>query len=188
MNNNVSSPILQAIYRGEPEAARRLAVDGGALDVFEAAALGDIAALRGLLELNPTLAREIGADGFAPLHLAAFFGMSECVVALIDAGADPALPSANAMLVTPLHSAVSRHNVDNVRALLEAGAPVDARQQGGLTALHAAAHNGDWAIVDMLLVHGADRSIADAGGKTAAQHAREGGHAAIVKVLETNNS
>jgi ankyrin repeat protein len=184
MPSDLTSPILQALYRGDDAEARRLAAAGMPCDVFEAAALADAAALRALLRQTPALARETGADGFTPLHLAAFFGTPECVVALLAAGADPAVAAGNAMLVTPLHSAVSRRKTENVRALLQAGVPVDARQQGELTALHAAAHNGDRLIVEMLLSRGADRTIADAAGKTAAQHARDGGHDAIATVLE----
>ena len=183
MGNRPASPILTALYRGDDGEAHRLAAAAGRLVIFEASALGDAAAARGLLEQTPELAREAGSDGFTALHLAAFFGTPECVGALLAAGADPALPARNPMLVTPLHSAVSRRKAENVRALLDAGAPVDALQQGGLTALHAAAHNGDRSVVEMLLLRGADQNIADANGKTAEQHARDGGHTAIAALL-----
>ena len=145
--------------------------------------MGDAHAVRELLQRTPSLAREVGADGFTALHLAAFFGTPECVSVLLAAGADPAMPARNPMLVMPLHSAVSRGKAENVRALLDAGAPVDARQQGGLTTLHAAAHNGNRSVVKMLLQRGADRAIVDAAGKTAEQHARDGGHEAIAALI-----
>jgi uncharacterized protein len=185
MPDRTKSQILEALYRGDDAEAHRLAAAVGPLDVFEAAALGDADVLRALFQQDPMRAREAGEDGFTPLHLAAFFGTPECVVVLLAAGADPAIAARNAMLVTPLHSAVSRRKAENVRALLGAGVPVDARQQGGLTALHAAAHNGDQSIVDMLLAHGADRTIVDANGKSAAQHARDGSHIAIVALLDS---
>ena len=183
MTNGSPSRILPALYGGNVDEARRLAGAAPQLDIFEAAGLGNAGAVRELLQRTPSLARAVGADGFTALHLAAFFGTPECVSALLAAGADPAMPARNPMLVMPLHSAVSRRKAENVRVLLDAGAPVDARQQGGLTALHAAAHNGDRRVVTMLLRRGADRAIIDAAGKTAEQHARDGGHEALAALI-----
>src|SRR5450755_4582531 len=134
MNNALPSPILLALYGGDVDEARRLAAAAAVLNVFEAAGLGDADALRELLRQTPSLAGLVGADGFTALHLAAFFGTPECVSALLAAGADPAMPARIPLPVRPRHSAVSGGKAENVRALLAAGAPVDARQQGGLTA------------------------------------------------------
>ena len=188
MIEHPASEILALLYRGDDIAARRAAASGDALTVYEAAALGDARALRLLLARSPAAARQVNADGFTALHLAAYFGTAPCVAALLEAGADPAVAARNAMLVLPLHCAVSRRMTENVRVLLDAGAPVDAVQQGGLTALHAAAHNGELAIVELLLARGADRSIADAAGKSAAQHARDGGHAKVADLLESGRA
>ena len=53
-----------------------------------------------------------------------------------------------------------------MRALLEAGANPNVRQQGGFTPLHTAAHNDDATLARLLLDHGADPDIAADDGKT----------------------
>ena len=80
------SEILQALYRGDAAAARELA-RGAELDVFEAAALGETARVRELLEDDPGLANAFGADGFHPLGLACFFGHVGSARELLEHGA-----------------------------------------------------------------------------------------------------
>jgi ankyrin repeat protein len=50
--------------------------------------------------------------------------------------------------------AAAHGNKDTVRALLDAGAEVNAKDFTGWTALHAAAFKGDPEIVQLLLEHG----------------------------------
>jgi uncharacterized protein len=73
--------------------------------------------------------------------------------------------------------------VEAARHLLEHGAPVNARQQGGWVPLHAAAQNGDRAMVELLLRHGADVTLANDEGKTAAMIARDKGHTDVAGLL-----
>jgi len=65
----------------------RLAADGIALDIFEAAATGNEAQLAALLDAQPELAQSFSGDGWTPLHLAAAFGTPAAVSALLAAGA-----------------------------------------------------------------------------------------------------
>jgi len=162
----MASDILACIYRGDLAQAQQLAV-GRALDVFEAAALGDADRLTALLAGDHELARARAPDGFSALGLAAFFRQPACARILLDAGAAVDEPAANAMRVTPLHSAVAAGQLEIARWLLERGASVDARQQGGYTPLHAAAHNGQLPLVELLLAHGADRTLRTDGGQSA---------------------
>jgi len=166
------SPILALVYRGDRDAALALAA-GRTLDLFEAAALGDAERVRAILDADATAARTRAPDGFSALGLAAFFGQAACARLLIDAGAPVDEPAANAMRVTPLHSAAAAGHVEIARWLLERGASVDARQQGGYTALHAAAQNGDLPLVELLLAHGADRALRSDDGKSAADFASD---------------
>src|SRR4051794_13235524 len=162
------------MYINDRAAAEQLA-DGQSLDIAEAAALGRVDRLAELLDGEPSAVSERTSDGFTPLHLAAFFGGAPAVSLLIDRGADVSAVADNAMQVQPLHSAAAAHDVDAVRRLLEAGAPVDAHQMGGWTPLQEAASNGDVAMVDVLLAAGADLSASNDSGKTAADIADEGG-------------
>ena len=164
------SPLLALVYRGDRDGALALAA-GRTLDLFEAAALGDAARVRAILDADAAAARAHAPDGFSALGLAAFFGQPACARLLIDAGAPVDEPAANAMRVTPLHSAAAAGQVEIARWLLERGAAVDARQRGGYTALHAAAQNGDLPLVELLLAHGAARALRTADGKSAADFA-----------------
>ena len=94
----------------------------------------------------------------------------------------------NATKVMPLHSAASSRNLAAARVLLERGAPVNARQQGGWVPIHAAAQNGDADMIDLLLAHGADSEIANDEGKTPAMVAKDKGHSQIATQLETRRT
>ena len=67
--------------------------------------------------------------------------------------------------------------------LLQAGATVDAVNNGGRTALHYAADNGKIQVVEALLNAGADKAVKGNDGMTALDEAQEEGHPAIVKLL-----
>src|SRR3954470_3110830 len=117
------SALLLAIYHRRPQARDALLAAGAEVGVLEAAALGDVALLEGA-DLSVR-----GADGFTPLHLAAFFGGAEAVKAILAAGADPDADAENIFKVRPIHSASAVGDHASVRALLEAGANPNVRQQ-----------------------------------------------------------
>lgn len=180
-----TSVVLLALYHREEPIARLLAGRKGALSVFEAAALGEVAALRACLERDPAAANAVAPDGFFPLGLAAFFRRPDAVEVLLAAGADVSAVARNPMQVTALHSAVADGGDARIaRALVAAGADVNARQRHGWTPLHGAADSGDAGLVELLLARGADPDAKHDGGKTALDVAREKGHAAVVAVLE----
>lgn len=163
-NPAMPSSLLLALYRGDREGARQLAL-GGTLDVFEAAALGDASRLEALVREQPGLVTAWSEDGFTALHLACFFGHAECVRYLIAAGAALEAEARNAMRVRPLHSAVAGSCAECTRALLAAGADPNVRQAGGYTPLHAAAQNGAAEIEALLRQHGADIALRDDRGR-----------------------
>lgn len=173
------SAILLACYRWQPAIVELLRAAGPTLDAAEATALGDAAALVRLLAADPAAATARTADGFTPLHYAAFFGGPEVARILLDAGADPGLRSENGFAVMPLHSAVAAGRTEVALQLIAAGADPDPIQRHGWTPLHGAADNGLAAVVDALLAAGADpgRTLDD--GRSAAQLADEKGHATI---------
>ena len=176
--------MLAALYRGDGEEAERLASDGRVLDVFEAAALGRAERVGDLLDGDPGLAHAWSADGFTALHLAAFFADEpDAALLLLQHGSDAGTRSRNGMAVSPLNSAAARGRRSLVGALLDAGAPVDAAQQGGYTALHSAAANGDAELVDLLLARGADPAYSSESGETPADLASERGHPALAERL-----
>ena len=165
------SATLWAMYVGAPELAGAIAAAAGELDLFEAAALGDVGRLAALLAADPGAVAGRTGDGFTALHLAAFFGRAEAAQALLAAGAVVDAASDNHMRVTALHSATAGGHVRVVAALLSAGANPRARQNGGFTPLHAAAMNGDRESVNLLLAAGADPAEAADNGCTPAETA-----------------
>jgi len=178
------SAVLQARYHGRADMVEALLAAAPPLDVFEASAVGKGERVRELLAESPDRARAWSADGFTALHLAAFFAQPEIAEMLLARGADADVPARNPMAVRPLHSAVAARQRDIAALLLDRGAQVDARQQGGYTPLHAAAHNGDLTMLDLLLARGADATLRTEDGRDAADLAREKGHEAVLGRLE----
>jgi ankyrin repeat protein len=177
------SALMHAVYRGRSDAVELLRASPIALDVFEAAALGDMPRLAALLQQDPSLANAWGADGFTPLHLAAYFAQPAAALFLLQQGANPAAVAQNPTGVMPLHSAASARNVATVRDLLAHGAPVNPRQQQGWTPLHSAAQNGHEELVALLLHHGADPALKNDDGVTPSDVAAKSGHPALAQRL-----
>jgi ankyrin repeat protein len=156
------SKLLEALYQGQNERVAELLADEPELDVFEAAALGNVPRLRVLLEENPALANAFGEDGFHPLGLACFFGHVDAARLMVEHGADPNLLSRNEHIQTAaLHAACAAQGVEEdtryelVRLALEHGADPNLAQGGGFRPIDAARQNGDLRVEELLLEHGA---------------------------------
>jgi ankyrin repeat protein len=183
------SPVLASAYAGHPKMAARLAAiaakapDG--LDIFGAAATGNVVVVRALLSSDRASVDDRGPDGYTALHLAAYFGQLEVARLLLGRGADPNAVALNESRVTPLHSAVAAQHRDTASLLMALGASPNAVQHGGWTPLHSAARNGDEAIADMLLLRGADPTRMSDDGKTPIDLAVENGYAALAGILRS---
>jgi uncharacterized protein len=180
------SAILLAMYHHKPDVVACLRARMESLDIFEAAALGEVDRVASLLGRDPALANAVADDGFGPLGLASFFGHEQAVQVLLEHGARVDTASSNGMHVMPLHSAAAARSVPIARLLLEHGAPVNARQGrggSGFTPLMEAAFNGQVDMVQILLDHGADARLRDEEGRTAADHARARGHVTLIERL-----
>jgi uncharacterized protein len=186
------TPVLVAAYTRHTSMAGRIAASVAAtpygLDIFDAAATGNVEAVRALLASDRAAVDDHGPDGYTALHLAAFFGHLEVARLLLGRGADPNAVALNESRATPLQSAVVARHRDTAGLLLALGASPNSVQRGGWTSLHAAARNGDEAIVDMLLLRGADTTRKSDDGKTPADLADEGGSAALAKLLRGSSS
>lgn len=178
-----ASPLLTAIYHGHADALALIERRMSAKTVFEAAASGDIAILRALIEGDPSFLNATGADGFQPLGLSCFFGHPACVRYLLDQGADVNQVSQNSFGVRPIHAAVAFGDPEVVLWLLEAGADPNARQQGGYTPLHEAAQTNRVEILRALIQAGADKQAKANDGKTPLELAIEKGCASAAGCL-----
>jgi uncharacterized protein len=155
------SDVLQAIYRGDREAAERLAAEKE-LDVFEASALGRTDRVRELLDGDPALVNAYGADGFHPVGLASFFGHVDTARFLYERGADANQVARNEHIQTAaIHAAAAAEGKDEatryelVELALDHGADPNLEQGGGFRAIDAARQNGDSAVERLLLERGA---------------------------------
>jgi uncharacterized protein len=181
------SLLMQALYRAHRDLAQAIADKKHELDIFEAASLGRLDRLKELFAHTSAI-NSYSKDGFTALHFACYFGQPHAVRLLLENGAKADAVASNPTQVMPLHSAASARNLEAARLLLEHGAPINARQQGGWVPIHAAAQNGDRDMVALFLTHQADVQIANDERKTAAMVAREKGHSQIAAVLEEQNA
>jgi ankyrin repeat protein len=180
------SALMLALYHGFRELAHALQREPGDLDLFEAAAVGDVRRLRELVT-DRAAANTWSSDGFSLLHLAAFFGQPEAVRFLVAQGADIEAVARNQRLAAearPLHSAVAAQERDVITALLDAGADPNSRQHGGYTPLLEAAQLGNVKLVDLLLAHGASASDRLGDGSSASDLARKAGNERLAERLE----
>ncbi|HYI94558.1 MAG TPA: ankyrin repeat domain-containing protein [Bryobacteraceae bacterium] len=149
------SYISLAMYHRQPEIARLLAAKRTDLDLPEACAVGEIEHVRRLISSDANAVNRFSSDGFAPVALAAFFGHSDIVEALVAAGADVNAQAQNPMKVAAIHAAVASRDARSVEFLLRNGADPNLPQQDGLTPLHAAQMSNDERIIRLLMEAGA---------------------------------
>jgi uncharacterized protein len=169
---------------GHPELASVLVGHGAQLDIWDAAALGDLMRMREIVDLDPRGVTSVAPDGFFAFGLAAFFGHTEMVTWLLDHGADVNQRASNAQRVTALHGVVARRNTSLAALLLKRGADPDARQETGLAPLHEAAANGNFELVRLLVDNGAYVDIKTDACKTPCDFAQERGHLELADWLK----
>jgi len=183
-NERGHSPVLIAQYHHKRDVVTVLLEAGPELDLFDACAVGRTERVAELLSRDPSQVNAYSGDGFYPLGLAAFFGHPATVRLLLTRGADVAQVARNPMQVQALHSAAAGKSFETVRLLVEAGAPVNAKQHKGWAPLHEAVLSRDVEMTRYLLAHGADPKQQNDEGKSAIGLAAEAGEAAILKLLK----
>ena len=182
-NERGHSPVLIAQYHQKRDLVTILLAAGPELDIFDAASVGRTARVAELLDRDPSLVNAFSGDGFFPLALAAFFGFPETVRLLLARGADASQVARNPMKIQALHSAVTG-SFDSVKLLVDAGAPVNGKQDKGWTPLHEAVNRNDLEMTRYLVAHGADPRLQNDEGKSAIGLAADKGFGEVLKVLK----
>jgi len=177
------SALLTALYYRQDRVAHLIRSYLSVVSIFEAAALGEIETIEGLLLQSPELVHAVSADGFTGLTLAAHFGHLEAVRLFLDAGADLNIVSTGEIRVAPLHAALSNGFLEVARYLIGRGSDVNMASNGGWRALHYAADLGDSQLARELVAAGADPGLRTDDGLTAAELGVQVGHENVSEVL-----
>lgn len=151
---------------------QHLVARGAYVDIGMAAAKGDLARVRALLEQDPALANRVAdynsyyIGSGAPLKNAAARGHIEIVKLLLEYGADPNLPEEG---IAPrghaLHSAVCNGHIEIVKLLLEHRAHPSVEVESSADSLSAALGEAGYQttrnqeMVDLLCSYGAARPV-----------------------------
>jgi uncharacterized protein len=163
----------------------KLAALGIALEIFEAAAVGDDTRLKEILHEDPSAVQSFSGDGWTPLHLAAAFGTPASVRELIAHGARVDAVSGNPQRNQPLHAALAlSRNPETIELLLQCGADPNAVQVGGFTPIFSAASANRRDLAELLIKRGADPHHKNDQDKTPADYARERSHEELAAWLE----
>ena len=184
------SALLWSVYAGQPVVRdyllSQLAARGILLDLFEAAAVGDVLRIEDILTADAGAAHAFTGDGWTALHLGAGFGTPEAADLLLQHGAQVDAISRNAQRNQPLHAAVAlSRNAETIRLLLAHGADPNAIQVGGFTPLFSAASANRRDLAELLIENGARAGHRCDLEKTAADFARERGHAELADWLDS---
>ena len=187
-NEKGQSAVLLAVYTGRKEIRDLLLARGVALELHEAAAAGQLARVRQIVDKNPALAKSFSPDGFPVFALPAVFGHLEVAEYLLGKGADVNAAANNGTGYNALTGAVASGHTAIVAWLLANGADPNYRYAAGYSSLLTAAANGHLGIVSLLLASGADLHAKTNDGKTALSFAQERGHAEVTEFLRTHGA
>lgn len=188
LDQNGRSLVLTAVYHKQPEIAQTLVKAGAELSIFSAAATGNLEKVQAHLQDWDGWLHEYHSDGFTALQLACFFGHPDVALYLIEQGADVKAAARNDFKITPAHAAAANGSITVLRALLEKGADVNARQQGGFTILHEAARANNLAMITACLEFGADTQITDDNGQTPQATALANGNQEAADLLNVSGN
>jgi uncharacterized protein len=148
------------------EVLDHLRARGAECDICTAAAIGDLARVKQLLDRDPSLANRAAEyttyylGSGTPLKNAAARGHLEIVKLLLDRGADPNLPEEG---IAPrghaLYAAAANGHHEIAELLLDRGAHPNPEVESSADALSRAISNGDQRMIDLLCSHGASRAV-----------------------------
>jgi ankyrin repeat protein len=177
------SAVLLACYMGRKEIRDLLIEHGATLQLHEAAAAGNLARVKELVEAAPEAAKSYSPDGFPVMALAAAFGQAEVTKYLYGRGADVNAAATNGTGYSALTGAVANGHTELANWLMENGADVNYRYGQGHSPLLESAANGNLEIMQALVQRGADIHARTDAGKNALDFAEEKKHTAVAEYL-----
>jgi ankyrin repeat protein len=180
------SAILTAVYHQRKDVVNLLVARGAELSIFEACAAGEVERAERLV--GGSAVNDYSADGWTPLHLAAFFGHAKIAELLLAHDADVSARSRNPNGNTPLHAALAGNHKFVAGLLIGGGADVNAPDAHGWRPLHLAAANNNLDAMKALIAQGADVSAANREGKTALSLAQEKNHREAAALLRRHGA
>jgi len=180
------SAILTAVYHHRKDIVNLLVARGAEMSIFEACAAGEVERAERLVDTSAV--NGYSADGWTPLHLAAFFGHTKIAELLLARDADVAARSRNPNGNTPLHAALAGNHKFVAGVLIGGGADVNASDAHGWRPLHLAAANNNLDVLRALIAQGADISAANGEGKTALSLAQEKNHREAAALLRRHGA
>ena len=174
---NGHTEIVEILERAESQTKSTAYVDINA-ELVEAVYSGNTARVEQLLRQGAEVNVE-QKNGWTVLMSAAHGGHAETVQLLIDAGADMAKYGDTALML-------ALRDTETTKALLAAGADVNAKHEDGFTPLLLAARGGQAETVKLLIKAGADVNAEIENGftVTVVEMAEMSGHPEIVEILE----
>ncbi|XP_068022329.1 LOW QUALITY PROTEIN: uncharacterized protein [Melanerpes formicivorus] len=177
-NQLQQTPLHLAVITGQPALVRLLVAHGasprardrlGRSGAHLACESRSPRCLRELLRPGPRGGPDLQApnyEGLTPLHVAVGSGSRDCVLLLLEHGADIDAVDIKSGR-SPLLHAVESNSLEMVELLLQRGASVNAQSYAGCSALHAAAGRGLPGILRLLLRSGADCGLRNGQHETA---------------------
>ncbi|MGB7434369.1 MAG: ankyrin repeat domain-containing protein [Candidatus Acidiferrum sp.] len=185
-NQSGISAVLMCVYTSRRDICDLLLARGAVLQLYDAAAVGDLGRVKEFVEHDPRFVSSFSPDGFPVFALAAVFGHLDIVRYLAQSGADIDGTATNGSGYNALTGAVASGHIDIVYLLLQRGANPNHRYGLGYSPLLTAAANGHLEIVKLLLAHGADPHAVSDDGKSALALADERNHAAVAEFLRNH--
>ena len=175
------SAILTAVYHRQKEIVNLLVARGASLSLSEACAAGELERVE--RTLNPSTINAYSADGWTPLHLAAFFGHPKVAELLLAHDADVTARSRNSNGNTPLHAALAGNHKFVAGVLIGRGSDLNAADGNGWHPLHIAAANNNLDAINALIAQGADVAAGNGEGLTPLSIAQEKNHREAAALL-----
>lgn len=174
------------VHRARQEYGMGQVVETGVTPLHDAATCGEPAIIGLLVEAGADPDAVAGPAGWTPLVQAVLFGDANTVLALVEVGADV---DRQDRFSGPLHHAARQGKRKVAEILLNAGADVEGRTNGGRTPLmyavrwYPAKGEGSLRVTQVLLERGARVESCDDHGWSVLMYAAEHGHPHIVQRL-----